>query len=62
MIHGGVPFVFSPLGVYFSPVVFQGQEPVLIQAFLTKTSVESLYEGIVGGLPGSTEIQLPPIR
>jgi hypothetical protein len=59
---GAFLMVFPPPGVYFFSGVFQGQEPVLVQAFLTKTSIESLNESIVGGLPRPTEIQLYSVQ
>lgn len=65
MAHGPVwPIlvVVSEPSLHLFGRVCKRQEPVRVQALAAEAAVERLDEGVVGGLAGSGEVQLHPLR
>lgn len=54
--------VVLPPGSDIPSGIFQRQEPVLVEAFLSEASIEGFDEGIVGGLPPPAEIKLNSVQ
>jgi len=55
-----VPVVIGPPGFNGKCRIFQVQEPVVVQRFVTETAVETLNKVIVDRLAGSNEAEVNP--
>ena len=59
---GPISTVVSSPGFHLPGSVLHGQGPVLVQALLPESPVESLDEGVVRRLPRPAEVQLRPVE
>ena len=57
-----VPIIISPTGLHLVFGILQGKEPVVVQPFLSKLSVESFDRGVARGFSRPAEIQLHPLQ
>ena len=59
---GSVPIIISQTGIHLVFGILQGKEPVVVQPFLSKLSVESFDWGVARGFSRPAEIQLHPLQ